>query len=69
MLPLVGSILAIIFGHMALREIRDSAGRITGEPMATAGLILGYLVVIGTLVVFIGFLLLLLIAAAAATPA
>lgn len=36
-------IVAIIFGHMALSEIRKSAGRLTGEGMATAGLIMGYI--------------------------
>lgn len=36
-------IVAIIFGHLALSEIRKSAGRLTGEGMATAGLILGYI--------------------------
>ena len=28
---------------MAKREIRDSQGRLTGDGMATAGLVLGYL--------------------------
>ena len=36
-------IVAIIFGHLALSEIRKSAGRLTGEGMATAGLIMGYI--------------------------
>jgi len=36
------SILAIIFGHLAVSEIRKSAGRLRGEGMAIAGLILGY---------------------------
>src|ERR1700683_341406 len=37
------SILAIIFGHLAVSEIRKSAGRLRGEGMAIAGLILGYI--------------------------
>jgi type IV pilus assembly protein PilA len=37
------SILAIIFGHLSLSEIRKSAGRIKGEGLAIAGLVLGYL--------------------------
>jgi type IV pilus assembly protein PilA len=37
------SILAIIFGHISLSEIRKSAGRLKGEGMAIAGLVLGYL--------------------------
>ena len=36
------SILAIIFGHLSVSEIRRSAGRIKGEGLAIAGLILGY---------------------------
>ncbi len=36
-------VVAIIFGHLALSEIRKSAGRLTGERMATAGLVLGYI--------------------------
>lgn len=37
----VGSILAIVFGLIARNQIRASAGRETGEGMATAGIILG----------------------------
>ncbi|HEV2176758.1 MAG TPA: DUF4190 domain-containing protein [Terriglobia bacterium] len=40
--PLVGTILAIVFGHMARAEIRRSGGRLKGDGMALAGLILGY---------------------------
>ncbi len=36
------SILAIIFGHLSVSEIRKSAGRLKGEGMAIAGLVLGY---------------------------
>jgi len=36
-------ILAVIFGHLAKGEIRRSRGIKTGDGMATAGLILGYL--------------------------
>jgi type IV pilus assembly protein PilA len=37
------SILAVIFGHLSLSEIGESAGRLKGRGMAIAGLILGYL--------------------------
>ncbi|MCU1300964.1 MAG: hypothetical protein JWQ87_1248 [Candidatus Sulfotelmatobacter sp.] len=37
------SILAVIFGHLSLSEIRKSAGRIKGEGLAMTGLVLGYL--------------------------
>lgn len=38
----LGGILAVIFGHIAKKEIRKSAGYLTGDGMATAGLVLGY---------------------------
>ena len=37
------AIAAIVLGHIARSNIRKSAGRITGDGMALAGLILGYL--------------------------
>jgi hypothetical protein len=40
---LVGSIVAVITGHMARREIDESGGTVEGSGFATAGLILGYL--------------------------
>ena len=43
LLPLVGSILAIIFGNMARREIRQRPDELTGDGMAVAGLVLGWL--------------------------
>lgn len=42
-LPLIGSLTAIITGHLAKAEIRDHAGQISGDGFATAGLIMGYL--------------------------
>lgn len=42
-LPVIGGIVAVITGHMARREIRESMGRLTGDGLATAGLVLGYL--------------------------
>jgi hypothetical protein len=43
LLPLIGAIVAVITGHMAKREIRESMGRLTGDGMATVGLVLGYI--------------------------
>lgn len=40
-------IAAIVFGHLGLSEIRRSAGRLKGEGMAIAGLVLGYLWIVG----------------------
>jgi hypothetical protein len=38
---------AIVFGHLALSEIRKSAGSLKGEGVAIAGLVLGYLWIAG----------------------
>ncbi|MGH9774063.1 MAG: DUF4190 domain-containing protein [Candidatus Acidiferrales bacterium] len=40
---LPAAIVAVILGHLALSEIRKSAGRIAGRGIATAGLVLGYM--------------------------
>lgn len=40
--PGLASIAAIITGHMAKKEIKDSTGQLSGDGMATAGLIMGY---------------------------
>jgi len=43
-IPFIGAIVAIICGHVARTEIRNSPpGSIEGDGMAVAGLILGYL--------------------------
>lgn len=42
LLPLLGSVGAIITGHMARGEIRKSAGTIDGDGLAIAGLVLGW---------------------------
>lgn len=39
----LGGIAAVIAGHVAKSQIRASGGRMGGDGMATAGLILGYL--------------------------
>ena len=39
----LGSILAVIFGHVALSQIKKSNGTQTGGGLAIAGLVLGYL--------------------------
>ena len=42
-LPFVAAVGAVITGHMGRRQIRESNGHLTGEGLATAGLVLGYL--------------------------
>ena len=39
----IGSILAICLGYAAKREIRSNPGRIEGQGMATAGIVLGWI--------------------------
>jgi hypothetical protein len=38
-----GSFLAVIFGHIALNQIKSSGGREQGSGLAVAGLVLGYM--------------------------
>lgn len=47
------SIAAIILGHLALADIKRAAGRITGQGMAIAGLVLGYVGIGLTAVYFV----------------
>lgn len=42
LLPLLGGIAAIVLGNMARLEIARSEGRLTGDGLAVAGLVLGY---------------------------
>ena len=42
-LPLLGSLVAIITGHLARGEIRRSDGRLDGDGLAVAGLVLGWI--------------------------
>jgi hypothetical protein len=41
--PFIGSIIAVITGHMAKKEISASQGRLTGDGLATGGLVTGYI--------------------------
>lgn len=50
----IGSILAICLGYAAKREIRSNPGRIEGQGMATAGIVLGW-IGIGMLAATIAF--------------
>jgi len=43
LLPIMGSIAAVILGYLGRNEIRDSGGRLGGDGMATAGLVLGWI--------------------------
>jgi hypothetical protein len=41
-LPMLGSLVAIITGHLARGEIRREPARLQGDGLAIAGLVLGY---------------------------
>ena len=43
--PFLGSILAVIFGYAARREIRSQPKQLTGDGLAIAGLVLGWLMI------------------------
>lgn len=64
-LPLIGSLAGIVLGHMARREIRDSYGTKTGDGMAVAGLVIGYLAM--GLILLAGCAFMLLFVAAVGT--
>jgi peptidyl-prolyl cis-trans isomerase B (cyclophilin B) len=51
------AIVAVIFGHLSLSEIRRSAGRLGGKGMAIAALVLGYsgLAAVSILMVMVAF--------------
>jgi hypothetical protein len=41
-LPFIAAAVAVVTGHMARNEIRQSGGRLSGEGMAVIGMVLGY---------------------------
>lgn len=45
LLPWLGSLVAVITGHMARAEIRRSPGTMEGDGLAVAGLILGWVMI------------------------
>jgi hypothetical protein len=56
-LPVIGPIAAVITGHMAKNEIKKSGGMVTGNGLATIGLILGYVMLAISLCVACIFIL------------
>ncbi|HFD39104.1 MAG TPA: DUF4190 domain-containing protein [Anaerolineae bacterium] len=45
LLPLLGSLLALLFGYMARSEIRQRPDELEGDGLAVAGLVLGWLMI------------------------
>ncbi len=60
LVPFIGGVLAVIFGHIARQEIRRSQGWKRGNGLALAGLVIGYIHIAVALVVGIVFLWLVL---------
>ncbi|KAF1017387.1 MAG: hypothetical protein GAK31_00652 [Stenotrophomonas maltophilia] len=56
-LPFVGAIVAIITGHMARAEIRRRPLELEGDGLAVAGLILGWVMVVGVVLAILAFVL------------
>ena len=46
LIPWIGSLVAIVTGHLARGEIRRSPGALDGDGMAIAGLVLGWINVV-----------------------
>ncbi len=57
MLPFVGAVVAVVTGHMARGEIKNSGGTQSGDGLAIAGLVLGYLHLIFFCLGLLAFLL------------
>ncbi|MDR6842200.1 DUF4190 domain-containing protein [Pseudoxanthomonas sacheonensis] len=57
LLPFLGSLVAVVTGHMARKEIRQNPA-LEGDTMAIIGLVLGWVAVIGTVLAILAFLLL-----------
>ena len=55
--PWLGSVVAIITGHMARAEIRRSQGAIEGDGLAITGLVLGWASIVLTILVVLAMLL------------
>lgn len=53
--PLLGSVVAIITGHVARRDIRNSHGAQDGDGLALIGLILGWATVICAVLAVLAF--------------
>ena len=41
--PILGGIVGLILGYVAKKQIRESAGTLAGEGLATAGIIMGWI--------------------------
>ncbi|MBK8285501.1 MAG: DUF4190 domain-containing protein [Ahniella sp.] len=58
--PVIGSVVAVILGHMSRAEIRRSGGTMDGDGMALVGLILGWSNLILSFLLIVGYVVILL---------
>ena len=58
LMPWLGSLVAIVTGHMARSEIRNDPNNKEGDGMAIAGLVLGYVMVVTSLLAILAVVLL-----------
>ena len=58
LLPFIGTLVAIVTGHMARAEIRRSNGQVDGDGLAIAGLVLGWLVIAISVLTVLAFIFL-----------
>ena len=65
LVPVLAPLLAVIFGHIARGQIRNSGAQ--GGGMAVAGLVMGYIGLAFALIGFLIFLVIAIIAAAASS--
>ncbi len=54
--PTIGSVLALILGYMAKRDIRQRPTESTGEGLATAGVVMGWIGVVLTVLAVCGII-------------
>ena len=60
--PVIAGVLAIIFGYMARRNIKESGGALGGDSFATAGIILGFIQLAIALIVIVIWIIVLVVA-------
>ncbi len=52
-IPFAGSVVALILGYIAKKDIKESSGTLGGDGMATAGIVLGWIgIALGVLTFF-----------------
>ena len=55
----IGSILALVLGYLGKAQIARSGGRETGRGLAVAGIVLGWIGVVATIVIIVMFAIVL----------